>query len=182
VIIWFISAMLRFAITGAADVNRSGDWPWMRRSSGWSFRPSSRIASRWRWALLNNSNAERRCLSDSGRCGSSGRAMKLRGLSVNTRCASRRTVWWREISNAFGRPNSEPFQGAAAAIGVKASIIHRWLRGGLLDARQSGKGGAWKIRLTEEQISCLWEYARLPQAKRRRKTLLRQLTAGEQSK
>lgn len=73
-------------------------------------------------------------------------------------------------------------QGAAAAIGVKASIIHRWLRGGLLDARQSGKGGAWKIRLTEEQISCLREYAQLPQAKRSRKILLRQLTAGEQSK
>jgi hypothetical protein len=73
-------------------------------------------------------------------------------------------------------------QGAAAAIGVKASIIHRWLRGGLLDARQSTKGGAWKIRLTEEQISCLREYAQLPQAKRSRKILLRQLTAGEQSK
>ena len=70
-------------------------------------------------------------------------------------------------------------QGAAAAIGVKASAVHRWLRGGLLDARQSAKGGAWKIRLTEEQISCLREYARQPQAKRQRKTLLMQLAAGE---
>jgi hypothetical protein len=72
-------------------------------------------------------------------------------------------------------------QGAATVIGVKASAVHRWLRGGLLDARQSGKGGAWKIRLTEEQISCLREYAQRPQAKRRRKTLLRQLAAGEKS-
>ncbi|MCI0390540.1 MAG: recombinase family protein [Acidobacteria bacterium] len=72
-------------------------------------------------------------------------------------------------------------QGAAAIIGVKASTVHRWLRGGLLDARQSAKGGAWKIRLTEEQISCLREYAQQPQAKRQRKTLLRQLATGEQS-
>jgi hypothetical protein len=72
-------------------------------------------------------------------------------------------------------------QGAAAAIGVKESTIHRWLRGGLLDAKQSGKGGAWKIRLTEEQISCLREYARQPQAKRQRKTLFGQLAAGGQS-
>jgi hypothetical protein len=53
-----------------------------------------------------------------------------------------------------------------------------WLRGGLLDARQSGKGGAWKIRLTAEQISCLREYAQQPQSGRRRKTLLKQLAAG----
>jgi recombinase-like zinc beta ribbon protein len=72
-------------------------------------------------------------------------------------------------------------QGAAAAIGVKVSIIHRWLRGGLLDARQSTKGGAWKIRLTAEQISCLREYAQQPQAKRRRKTLRGQLATGGQS-
>jgi hypothetical protein len=73
-------------------------------------------------------------------------------------------------------------QGAAEAIGVKASTVHRWLQGGLLDARQSGKGGAWKIRLTEEQISCLREYARQPQAKRQRKKLLEQLAAGGQCK
>jgi DNA invertase Pin-like site-specific DNA recombinase len=72
-------------------------------------------------------------------------------------------------------------QGAAVAIGVKASTVHRWLQGGLLDARQSGKGGAWKIRLTEEQISCLREYAQQPQPKRQRKTLLTQLAAGGQS-
>jgi hypothetical protein len=72
-------------------------------------------------------------------------------------------------------------QGAAAIIGVKANTVHRWLQGGLLDAKQSGKGVAWKIRLTEEQISCLREYARQPQAKRQRKTLLGQLAAGGQS-
>jgi hypothetical protein len=71
-------------------------------------------------------------------------------------------------------------QGAATVIGVKASTMHRWLRGGLLDARQSGKGGAWKIRLTAEQISCLREYAQQPQAKRQRKTLLGQLAADGQ--
>ena len=60
-------------------------------------------------------------------------------------------------------------QGAATVIGVKASIVHRWLQAGLLDATQSAKGGAWKIRLTEEQISCLREYAQQPQSGRRRK-------------
>jgi hypothetical protein len=73
-------------------------------------------------------------------------------------------------------------RGAAAVIGVKASTVHRWLRGGLLNARQSGKGGAWKIRLTVEQISCLREYAQQPQAKRQRKTLRGQLAANGLSK
>jgi len=59
-------------------------------------------------------------------------------------------------------------QGEAAAIGVMAGAVHRWLRGGLLDARQSAKGGAWRIKLTEEQISCLREYAQQPQSGRRR--------------
>ena len=286
-IIWFISAMLRFAITGAADVNRSGDWPWMRRLSGWSFRPSSRIVSRWRSALLNNSNAKRRCLNDSGRCGSSGRAMKRRGrerqyemCEPENRLVARNLerLWetrlrvveeaeqefeaWRrqngtlltdedrrqilalgeDLRKLWAAPTSTnadrkqiirliikevvldqkrergklwfkindvsvyrmrkcwgiranrqcedgrnpqkwedetySVQGAATVIGVKASAVHRWLRGGLLDARQSGKGGAWKIRLTAEQISCLREYAQQPQSGRRRKTLLMQLAAG----
>jgi DNA invertase Pin-like site-specific DNA recombinase len=69
-------------------------------------------------------------------------------------------------------------QGAATVIGVKASTVHRWLQGGLLDATQSAKGGAWRIKLTEEQISCLREYAQQPQSGRRRKTLLRRLAAG----
>jgi hypothetical protein len=73
-------------------------------------------------------------------------------------------------------------RGAATVIGVKASTVHRWLRGGLLDARQSAKGWAWKIRLIEEQISRLREYAQQPLSGRQRKTLLRQLAAGANPK
>lgn len=71
-------------------------------------------------------------------------------------------------------------QGAAAAIGVAMSTIHSWLQRGRLDARQAAKGGAWKITLTEEQISRLREYVKQARPTwQQKKSLTRSATSGQ---
>jgi len=48
-------------------------------------------------------------------------------------------------------------QGVMAVIGVPQSLVYRWLRQGLLEAKQTSKGAPWRITLSEERIAQLKE-------------------------
>ena len=46
-------------------------------------------------------------------------------------------------------------QGAAAALGMTAQTVFKWLRRGRLTGRQLTKGQPWQITLPDEQIAPL---------------------------
>ena len=50
---------------------------------------------------------------------------------------------------------SYSIQGAAAALGMTAQTVFKWLRRGRLAGRQLAKGQPWQITLPDEQIAAL---------------------------
>jgi DNA invertase Pin-like site-specific DNA recombinase len=55
---------------------------------------------------------------------------------------------------------SYSIQGAAAALGITAQTVFKWLRKGRLQGRQLAKGQPWQITLPTDQISALYQQVR----------------------
>jgi hypothetical protein len=55
---------------------------------------------------------------------------------------------------------SYSIQGAAAALGITAQTVFKWLRKGRLQGRQLAKGQPWQISLPTDQISALYQQVR----------------------
>ena len=51
-------------------------------------------------------------------------------------------------------------QGAAAALGITAQTVFKWLRKGRLQGRQLAKGQPWQVTLPADQISALYQQVR----------------------
>ncbi len=72
-----------------------------------------------------------------------------------------RKLWGIQTTRRFVNEEEGIYSlhGAAAAINVAVSTVHKWVLKGILEGEQLVKGGPWKIRLSEEQIPGLKEYA-----------------------
>ena len=55
---------------------------------------------------------------------------------------------------------SYSIQGAAAALGITAQTVFKWLRKGRLQGRQLAKGQPWQVTLPADQISAIYQQVR----------------------
>jgi DNA invertase Pin-like site-specific DNA recombinase len=85
-----------------------------------------------------------------------------RGGEINSVAVFRmRKLWGIQTTRRFVTDEEGIYSlhGAAAAIDVAVSTVHTWVRKGILKGEQLVEGGPWKVRLSEDQIPGLKEYA-----------------------
>jgi DNA invertase Pin-like site-specific DNA recombinase len=66
----------------------------------------------------------------------------------------------KDVNPSRWPDGSYSIQGAAAALGVTAQTVFKWLRKGRLQGRHLAKGQPWQVTLPADQISALYQQVR----------------------